>query len=861
MPSPPAPVTSSAPPGVNLERGQTIDRFVVLGLVGRGGMGEVFAAYDPELDRKIAIKLLRARDDAADGRARLLREAQAIAKLSHPNVVVVYDVGTFGESVFIAMEFVEGRTLTGWLQAGQRSRRDVLQVFLAAGRGLSAAHAAGLVHRDFKPDNVMVTNEGQVRVMDFGLARHMGEVEVAAPEPAPPVEAICADAVETMDPNYDPDATMNLRKERHAPPAGSGKYLSIKLTQTGAMLGTPAYMAPEQFAMRPTDERTDQFSFCVALYECLYGQRPFEGETFLALMTSVTTGAVRAAPAKAKVPGWVRNVVVRGLETDPDRRYASMSALLRALEIDPTVRTRRLALGVGLLVCLGLAGFGARRAIGTHQEMCRGGDERWAGIWEANGAPSARKDAVRRAFSSSGKAYAAQAFESSSRLLDDYVRAWLSMYTETCEATHVRGEQSADVLDLRMSCLQDRFNGVSALSDLLARADDTVVENAVSAAGALPRLERCTDVKALRAVIKPPEDAATQKRVDDLRLELARLTAARNSGQCAEAETRAKALIPRARATGYAPLVADTLVAAALLMDHCIEPSLGFERFREGVLTALASGDDEVAATGAMELGGFLADRAGKPVEGRQWLDIAESLLARVGHPALLEAWFFQAQAGTLIAEGRGAEAVTAARRSAGRKEQVLSEDHPDIAISYNTLGNALHAIERDPEALVAFGKARSRFVRALGASHPQVAMVSNNEGEVLNSLHRFPEAHADFQRALDIWASSSSNPIFVSYGLTGLGIALIGEGLDVDAINPLEEALAIRTRESAVPESLGETRFALARALWGSAKDRPRAVELVRRARVDLTGQRTSAAQVTLASVEAWLSSPNARH
>src|SRR5450432_1595308 len=178
-------------PGTNLERGRTIDRFVVLGLVGRGGMGEVYAAYDPELDRKVALKLLRAHDGQAvsggheDGKARLLREAQAIAKLQHPNVVVVFDVGTFGDSVFIAMEFVEGHTVGAWLAAAPRTRREILDVFLAAGRGLAAAHAAGLVHRDFKPDNVMVTNDGQVRVMDFGLARQSSESSEGAPSAEP----------------------------------------------------------------------------------------------------------------------------------------------------------------------------------------------------------------------------------------------------------------------------------------------------------------------------------------------------------------------------------------------------------------------------------------------------------------------------------------------------------------------------------------------------------------------------------------------------------------------------------------------------------------------------------------------------
>src|SRR5579871_1816494 len=168
-----------------LAKGAAIGRYVVLGLLGRGGMGEVYAAYDPELDRKIAVKLLRNRGAGPsdpDGRTRLLREAQAIARLSHPNVVVVYDVGTFRDSVFIAMEFVEGNTLGYWLQAAPRRWREVLDVYLAAGRGLVAAHAAGLVHRDFKPENVMITKGGQVRVMDFGLARDQNTDD--APSPA-----------------------------------------------------------------------------------------------------------------------------------------------------------------------------------------------------------------------------------------------------------------------------------------------------------------------------------------------------------------------------------------------------------------------------------------------------------------------------------------------------------------------------------------------------------------------------------------------------------------------------------------------------------------------------------------------------
>ncbi|HVZ85706.1 MAG TPA: serine/threonine-protein kinase, partial [Polyangia bacterium] len=349
-----------------LAKGAAIGRYVVLGLVGRGGMGEVYAAYDPELDRKIAVKLLRARgrgESAADGKTRLLREAQAIARLSHPNVVVVYDVGTVRDSVFIAMEFVEGNTLGYWLQAAPRRWREVLDVYLAAGRGLAAAHAAGLVHRDFKPENVMITKSGQVRVMDFGLARDQHTTDEPSPAGQLAFEA-AAKAValaDTFEAGIDPDATAKLGPgavSSAAPPTGSGGYLRLKLTQTGTMLGTPAYMAPEQFAGSGGDARSDQFSFCVALYEGIYGQRPFAGDSALALMSNVVAGTVTDPPPDARVPAWIRRILLRGLATDPKARFPSLAELLAALGRDPAIHRRRwLAVAAATaLVAAGAAG-------------------------------------------------------------------------------------------------------------------------------------------------------------------------------------------------------------------------------------------------------------------------------------------------------------------------------------------------------------------------------------------------------------------------------------------------------------------------------------------------------------------------
>jgi tetratricopeptide (TPR) repeat protein/predicted Ser/Thr protein kinase len=842
-----------------LERGHAIDRFVVIGLVGRGGMGEVYAAYDPELDRKVAIKVLHARGGSADGRARLLREAQAIAKLSHPNVVVVYDVGTLGDKVFIAMEFVEGRTLSGWMLAAQRSRRDVLQVFLAAGRGLAAAHAAGLVHRDFKPDNVMVANDGQVRVMDFGLARQAGEKDApAAAAPTVGDDDALASAKEPGLP-VDVDATMDLGPG--APPASattvSGKYLSVKLTQTGAMVGTPAYMAPEQFGMLATDPRTDQFSFCVALYEMLYGERPFAGDGFLSLMTNVTTGAVRAPSAKARVPGWMRKVLLRGLRTEPERRYPSMAALLAALEADPTVRWRRIGVGAGVLACAAVAALGVHRATSTQRALCRGGDGRWARVWEANGARSPRKDAIHGAFAASGRTYAELAFTGVSHALDEYVRRWLGMYTEACEATHMRGEQSADVLDLRMSCLQERLESASALSEVLAHADGTVVQNAVSAAGALAPLDRCADVKTLRAVVRPPADAALRARVDALRLETARLVALKDAGRCDEAEKLAEGLLPRVREAGYLPLLADTLNAAADLSDLCTEPALGVSRWREAFSAALASGHDLAAFDAAFRLSAYIADRAGKLDEGRQWLAIAQALLARVGAPPLLRIWALVSEGMILIDEGNGKAAVEVEERVLREKEKLLGKEDPDLALSWNSYGNALHLVGRDVDAVEAFRRGTELIERHLGGDHPRLAELLEGEGDVLVALRRYGPARVSFQRAIDIWQRTGSDPFFISYGLNGLGLAALGEGRAGDAVAPLEEALRIRAGKHAGPAIQGETRFALARALWARRATQPRARALARDARADYAQAKS---ETTVAAIDAWLAAPTDR-
>jgi eukaryotic-like serine/threonine-protein kinase len=285
------PAEGAFDPGeVEIEEGARVGRYRVVGRLGAGGMGVVFRAHDPELDRFVALKVVAAEISGADpqgARARLLREARALARLSHPNVVPAYDVGTLGSRIYVAMEHVEGETLGDWA-AAPRDHREKIEVLVQAGRGLVAAHDVGLVHRDFKPGNVMVGRDGRVRVLDFGLARQDAGVEATV---------------------------------------ANG---SIEATRTGALLGTPAYMAPEQWRGERVDARTDQFAFAVTAHEILTGERPFEGDTLHALRDAVLGGSVRLAPRVLPLP--VRRALGRALSLDPNHRFPHLAELLAALE-------------------------------------------------------------------------------------------------------------------------------------------------------------------------------------------------------------------------------------------------------------------------------------------------------------------------------------------------------------------------------------------------------------------------------------------------------------------------------------------------------------------------------------------------
>jgi tetratricopeptide (TPR) repeat protein len=826
--------TPAAEPEAALARGTALGRFVVLGLVGRGAMGEVYGAYDPELDRKIAIKLVRAANGGrgSEGHVRLMREAKAAAKISHPNVVVVHDAGTFGERVFIAMEFVEGHTLRYWLQERERPWQEILEAFLAAGRGLAAAHEKELVHRDFKPDNVMVARGGQVRVMDFGLARIAdgaaapsgGSAEGDTRAPSRPRAApLDLEATYVLDGTLVDDVT-----------ATSTMTLAFrdKITETGAMLGTPAYMSPEQFQGGFADTRSDQFSFCVALYEALYGVRPFFGRTLEELARNVVAGHLVEHPASRRLPPAVRKTLEQGLRADPLERFPSMDVLLAEIEK---------AAGAGR------NGFAAHAAA------------RLAGVWEApiDGQPvtTLEKEAIREAFLATGKAYAATSFASASATLDRYTQRWSELYVEVCEATHVRGEQSAEILDLRMAYLTEGLDDLKALCRLFRDATPEVVSNADKAAEALANLERCRDVAFIRNAIRPPEDFDTRVLVESLRARLAEVRALWSVGRVADAVEAATPLVSEARRVGYGPFLAEALLMRGKAEFDKSWLDQARASLEEAFSVAAFVRHDEIAADAAsvmMALDGYHYARF---EAAEVWSLYAETLLRRLGSHHLLWGWYFNNRSNVRELQGRLAESIEDTKRAIEAKTLALGPRSFDVAMSIGNLANHLVYGCDFTGATEASERGLAILVETAGTDHPWTALHLSNLGQFLFRSGRIDEAESAATRALAVLERETDpRGMFVAFPLRTLGLCHLARGRHEDALAVLERVVSIREATMKAPLRLAEVHAPLARALYETG-EKERALALGRQARREYEqAKQTPLRDRDLAELDEWL-------
>ncbi|MEM9456629.1 MAG: serine/threonine-protein kinase [Myxococcota bacterium] len=708
-------------------------QFTVQDTIGRGGMGIVYAAYDQKLDRKVAVKVLLEERSGPEARRRFLREAQAMARLSHPNVVTVHEVGESDGEVYVAMEFIRGQSIDAWIQT-KPSWAEVLAVFVQAGQGLIAAHEVGLVHRDLKPHNIMRGEDGVVKVLDFGLARAINE-----------------EFSETL--------------EDIVSASGSGSLLASSFTRPGTVMGTPAYMSPEQLRGRPADARSDQFSFCVALYEALYGERPYEGRSLDALLASIYRDGVRPAPKNSRVPTAVRRVLLRGLAPHPDGRWPSMEALLEPLRQRVAPRRRSLALPS---VVVGLLGLGVGMTMDhytTWTDRCTGAQSQLEGIWD-----DGRRQQTKAALLGTALPYALDTWQRVGSRLDDYAADWADAYTEACEATAVRHEQSEEHLGLRMGCLQARRRHLEATVDVLTRPDPRVVEHAVQAVTNLPPLSRCAEVDVLAAQVPPPEDPVVAARVTTLDGTLVQAQAMQEAGRYDEALALADTVVTEATALGHEPLLARARLRQGLLREHTGAYEAAVVALRQAYDAATAQDLTDEAAAASAQLTYVLGSILARHDEARQW-GVHADPLSRAVRTDEARALYLRTMGTVASSQGRYDEAQALAQQALKIQRKALGPDHPKVALTLSDLSHVASSKGRYDEARTLARQALEIWHRVLGPDHPETATALDNLSTVLEQQGRYKQAHDLTQRALTIWqrALGADHPK-VAGGLNKLG-------------------------------------------------------------------------------------------
>jgi len=860
---------------LSIELPAHIARYEIRERIGSGAMGVVHVAHDPELDREIALKVIRLGPQGSTrARTRLAREARAMAKLSHPNVVQVYDAGVFDADgtprIYIAMELVDGQDLRHWMRSLRETERwksgacweEIVEVFLEAGRGLIVAHEAGLVHRDFKPANVLVDREGHARVGDFGLARPVDEREAEK-------------MLESL-------RTSSMPED---------------LTLTRGVVGTPGYMGPELLRGQPASPASDQYAFCVSLHEALHGVRPIETETYAALALATLEGTIQEPPETPKVPPRLRAVVLRGLRSDPGDRFESMDALLDALEEVRArpARRRRLGIAAGALAVLAVAAYGIGRASIAAPDPCAGAGASVSEAW--SDAEARRLQGVLRAGDAS---YAETAAIETRARLDAYANDLRRAYRDACVAAD--SGQSETLSDRRSACLEQRRGALAMLVDELASGG--ALEHAARAAHELPSLAPCEDLEVLSSPRPPPPDEAAANRAEEVRSRVAELDTKLRAGRYEEAAALA-ADLPDAE---WGPIVLDVTLARARV-------ALSLGRWREAYEASVAAAR---AALGARDADGFtlaattLVDVAGvrlsRPAEGEVWAELAQGsvadrerrdlrvplLVARARLESALgrrEAALELAAEAVAMAEDEGGLALVAplsaaadirgkmrdyvgAVPTAERLDELLRErlgtQHPERIAARVRLAGVLHGAQRRGDARQVIEAARedaltlpedhptraralTRYAdilaqggepeRALeeydvaleatrasyGEEHTEVARVLLNRAGSYARLGRIDEAIAEWRRALELRVRllGEGHPDLAII-LQNIGSVEVERGNAAAALGDLARAHDIRHESPASAQARADVDYWYGRALYESGEDREQGREMV---------------------------------
>ena len=756
----------------------------------------VYAARDSRLDRTVALKILHG-GTARDHVTRLRREAQALARLNHPNVVEVLDTGTFEDCLFIAMEFVDGVTLREWLTQ-PRGYREVLPILMQAGRGLAAAHGAGLVHRDFKPDNVMIDDDLRVRVMDFGLAR-------------------AAEANDTQTPS----------PQHYA--------LDVDLTRTGALSGTPAYCSPEQFSQTELGPASDQFGYCVVAFEALYGVRPFEGATVFAIGANVCAGEIRAVPADADVPAPLVAILRRGLAPDPNDRFPGMDALLAELE---SFRPRRRAGRGMLLASLGAAAVAVSTALAV-------GDGRTPTAASGHDAAEAELDPAlqTRVDELSAGLERARAYHDAAGLTATSKE--VERLLEMAEATK-HGPLIASVameLGSQLGLRGESKASIAAYDKAYFNAD----RHALHALAAEAALELSTATAT--AHDHSPDDAqrwlsyctAHLQQLDAAAYESYRGLKARGRAASREGNHDAAAdLFSQARAGVHADDRSElgqllALHGAALEgMRHNDDARATYLSARTELLAALGKSHPRVARLD-YRLGELALTTGHHDASALHLRDALASWEQGGDGTALRSAEARSLLAAALLGLDRQADAIAQHRSAIELLEKARGPHDVSLVLPLANLALALRRSGEPRQALALNQRARTIAEAALGADDIYVARIVGNIATTYAALGETAQALQYYERALASHRAQPSVSPDIAYVLSGLGLLLLKENRPADAVPHLRRAVEVRIANETGPLHVGYSRFDLARALRGTGED-AEARTLAEQALADLT-------------------------